>query len=109
MFLGPVSPVLASILSVAVTSVFFCIGEILLLVNMLRVFLVIKVGFDGKFIACVNVHSCVYLSEKVTFDLLRFLLAGHLQQLKSLGVLESDDLHCLDLQHRSPRDPRWYS
>ena len=79
MFWGPVSPVLASILSVAVTSVFFCIGEILLLVNILRVFLVIKVGLHGKFIACVNIHSCVYLSEKVTFDLLSFLLAGHLQ------------------------------
>ena len=98
MFWGPVSHVLASILSVAVTSVFFCIGEILLLVNILRVFLVIKVGLHGKFIACENVHSYVY-----------FLPAGHLQQLESLGVLESDDLHCLDLQHCSPRDPRWYS
>ena len=109
MFWGPVSPVLASILSVAVTSVFFCIGEILLLVNILRVFLVIKVGLHGKFIACVNAHSCVYLSEKVTFDLLSFLPAGHLQQLESLGVLESHDLHCLVLQHCFPRDQRWYS
>ena len=40
---GPVPPVLASVLSVTVTWTFFAIGEILLLVNILRVFLVMLV------------------------------------------------------------------
>ena len=53
--------------------------------------------------------KCSLLSLFIRKDLLSFLPAGHLQQLESLGVLESDDLHCLDLQHCSPRDQRWYS
>ena len=58
----------------------------------------------------VKMFTLMYIyQKKVTFDLLIFRPAGHLQQLESLGVLESDDLHCLDLKYCSPRDPRWYS
>ena len=49
MLWGPVSPVLASVLSVTITWAFFCIGEILLLVNLLRVFLVMMVLLGGIF------------------------------------------------------------
>ena len=65
MLWGPVSPVLASILSVAVTSVFFCIGEILLLVNILRVFLVIKVGLQSSWKAhCLCKCSLFFIYQK---------------------------------------------
>ena len=46
MLWGPVSPVWASILSVSITWAFFCIGEILLLVNLFRVFLVMMVNLE---------------------------------------------------------------